>query len=972
MASDWVCVPRLYEVTKNQLQSYQTYEHPLKLPTVTMVESKGTRPSSMGSNTSSRSSSMSILAEPLLQTLDGIDPLTQFAKQEEELMDPLSQMASEYESFKKIKANKREKDILADESLNWNSKRLTILNKFTTSEKLSISTSFLTTSTQTHPGTDATFKQTVKVQTVVSDKVRFRLEQLDDFEDGSMRHMMDLTQQEYIQRIEQLNQELVQSWHNDQRVKALKIAIQCSKILADTSVLPFYPSQFVLITDILDIFGKLVYERLKQKTLSGPDSMRAVNVASARDTCLNWFFKIASIRELLPRLYVEIAILKCYEFLNESYDDALQRLTQMIRGIGDPLVATYARCYLVRVGVLVTTNKTYIHNNFKDFLSVYQTAFSGAIRSELNRQRVDMSVYLSLYGPALNFILQALVHKNNLYTEDILKDVQNVKNNGTILMAILQAFQPEFIASNAFDFVNVLTSSNTEGISKSQLFKTLGSSMSSCNPLFEQRNAFLVEAFKTINTFTDPSEYITCVESWAQFIASNFPVTELNRFLGEIHSRIAATKVGEKHHQQLRNILDKVLQHQKNIELLLVQENFLPFLDLFQKESSKVEAGKYILDIYKRNGKEFTYDAVVINALMYVGKILNDSVNALTVEDERRQISQLICHFIRKVYYGRDFEKQLSFYVEARGSFSNLDAVYNTLVQSVNKLAMETCQIVQNQHSRKTQGFVKACIAFCFITIPSITSVQQQMDLYLLTGQVALVNQCLGQADACFEEALNLVAQLPNSIEIDGKTKCMDSYLVSYLSNMLATLVLVPDSPERGVLYLLNLLLEVVQKYPFALNTAGPTQIYLNALDMLYVQNLEEFPYHIPQVVSNDELYGHDPKFLAEVNNICRFVVEEILRQLSILGSSQQFKLQATLSLELFLRIVRYADLSKEQTFQLALNLWFLATKHESHLEPKYMPRILKSLEDLYKLLKDTKSKDANYLKELLLRLHGK
>lgn len=64
-----------------------------------MVDSKGTRPSSMGSNTSSRSSSMSFLAEPLLLSLDGTDPLSQFAKQEEEMMDPLTQMATEYVRF---------------------------------------------------------------------------------------------------------------------------------------------------------------------------------------------------------------------------------------------------------------------------------------------------------------------------------------------------------------------------------------------------------------------------------------------------------------------------------------------------------------------------------------------------------------------------------------------------------------------------------------------------------------------------------------------------------------------------------------------------------------------------------------------------------------------------------------------------------------------------------------------------------
>lgn len=95
---------------------------------------------------------------------------------------------------------------------------------------------------------------------------------------------------------------------------------------------------------------------------------------SAKETCQNWFYKIASIRELLPRLYVEIAILKSYSFLTQTeFNAALLRLTKIIRGIGDPLVASYARCYLCRVGMTVTTDREYIRNNLNDFLFIYHT-----------------------------------------------------------------------------------------------------------------------------------------------------------------------------------------------------------------------------------------------------------------------------------------------------------------------------------------------------------------------------------------------------------------------------------------------------------------------------------------------------------------------------------------------------------------------------------------------------------------------
>lgn len=162
-------------------------------------------------------------------------------------------MAAEID-LNKMNTNKKIVNIETTQSVtSWNARKAIILNKYTTSEKLSIATSFL--------GAENVVRSS---QTTV-EKVKHRLEQIDDFQD--IHYMQNLTQQEYVGKINQLNAELIEAWKTDQRVKSLKIAIQCSKLLSDaTSVMQFYPSKFVLVTDLLDIFGKLVYERLKSKS----------------------------------------------------------------------------------------------------------------------------------------------------------------------------------------------------------------------------------------------------------------------------------------------------------------------------------------------------------------------------------------------------------------------------------------------------------------------------------------------------------------------------------------------------------------------------------------------------------------------------------------------------------------------------------------------------------------------------------
>lgn len=133
--------------------------------------------------------------------------------------------------------------------------------------------------------------------------------------------------------------------------------------------------------------------------------------------------------------------------------------------------------------------------------------------------------------------------------------------------------------------------------------------------------------------------------------------------------------------------------------------------------------------------------------------------------------------------------------MNCRSSFPNLDSVLSALIRCViYRLAMSTRTIMNGNHSKRTGAFVKACVACSFITIPSITSVITRLDLYLITAEVALANLCFGQADACFEAALNLLQEYPKTIEVDSRPKSSEFLLQNYINKFLSLLIVVPVS----------------------------------------------------------------------------------------------------------------------------------------------------------------------------------
>uniref|UniRef100_A0A669D9H7 VPS35 endosomal protein-sorting factor-like n=1 Tax=Oreochromis niloticus TaxID=8128 RepID=A0A669D9H7_ORENI len=792
--------------------------HPLK--PIMVTDTKTRRGTRKGSTSSSSSSSSSAPPDPLSSMLDGTDPLSMFA----------AASASETPAMRK---REKEEEAVGPDFEPWSLKRGEILARFTTTEKLSINL-FM--------GSDR--GKATSQGSAVSEKVRTRLEELDDLEEGSQRELLNLSQQDYANRIEELNQSLKEAWSSDQKVKALKIVIQCSKLLSDTSVIQFYPSKFVLITDILDTFGRLVYDRIWTMCSDPrplPDNFTVEDVNdTAKETCLNWFYKIASIRELLPRLYVEAAILKCNRFLNKSaIQETLPRLTAMIRGIGDPLVAAYARAYLCRVGMEVAPHlKDSLNRNFFDLLGTFRQISSENVRAQLVLQMVEMPEYLTLYSPAISWILQCIAYRapEGHKLSDVSLELQTV-----------------------------------------------------------------------------------------------IPVQSV-----ELHFQFLLFSV--------------------------LQERFLPFLDMFQKDSVRVEVCKSIMEVFIKHQVELTRDPVILNAMLHICKTMHDSVNALTLEDEKRSLALLIIGFIRMVSFGRDFEQQLSFCVEARATFCNLEPVLVQLIHTVNQLAMETRRVMRGNHSRKTAAFVRACAAYSFITIPSLSSIFSRLSLYLLSGQVALANQCLSQADAFLKAAVSILPEVPRSISVEGKLRSSESFLLDFINSFLATLLVIPDHPEHGVLYLVRGLLNMVQDYTWEDNSDAKVRVYISALPLLAAMSQETYLYSIPKVDSNETLYGGDPKFLSEINKLCETLIGQILDHLKTLGRDESTRRQGALAFSLFGVLLAHSDLRNNKLSQLAVNLWNLSHKH-GYCETRTSVRTLEFIKH------QTQQPDMAHLSDMVQRL---
>ena len=242
----------------------------------------------------------------------------------------------------------------------------------------------------------------------------------------------------------------------------------------------------------------------------------------------------------------------------------------------------------------------------------------------------------------------------------------------------------------------------------------------------------------------------------------------------------------------------------------------------------------------------------------------------MSTDEEITRVSKTISRIVKKIDFGRDLDKTLNVLTTARGFFINLDDVTETLINQVVGLSARAHALVKGKHNQKTKAFIKACIAYSHITIPSLESVEKQLKYFLMTAEVAMLNGLIGETDSLIKAVLATADE-----NFDQK---LVPAIGDVLLQMIGLLVIVPSNPETAFFQLVEGILSLMKNHEWgAQHHLLKARILAQIVGYLATQLQDTLPYHAPNVDSNDRIFIGNDDFRREANGLLDHCFDQIL-----------------------------------------------------------------------------------------------
>ncbi|KAG5392105.1 hypothetical protein IGI04_022068 [Brassica rapa subsp. trilocularis] len=675
-----------------------------------------------------------------------------------------------------------------------------------------------------------------------------------------------MDQQEYLAKVRELIDGITKAWQVEDRVTSLKLSIKVTKLLMDTTVLQFYPTVFVVVTDMLDMVGDMVWERIKEKAehdVDGtvictlPNDFQANDIClEARETCYNWFCKVGSVRELLPRIYLELAILPCWRFLINQPREVLDRLVMMVRGLADPLASLYCRLYMVhRMQKLGFCNSGYLIKCVKDIEDVLAPILVD--KDGCSYITDDKKLLFNLMEPAIEYIMKCLLltgrQENNVL--GILEELgfgrnksqpsDNSSHVSILLHHLLKALPSEIVSSQAMEILHMIKCSNDCSFSQVLNYRLLGNRLCEGRSQEGFLSSLVNEIMQAASQYQTLYDYLRIMDAYVDLLLQNkmfqrYQENHLDALLNDIVTLARDKFLSEEEQASLQSIILKLLSHFEDLQKVLSLNHFIEILDLMSGTSKK-SVNMHLLSMGTRNG--CICDSTTVQLLFEVSQGLYDATDFVNIkDDDNRQSSHLISRFVEM----------------------------ETLVRSSNTMAVKALKA-----EKKHINFVKSCLAFSEVTIPSVTIPTKQLNLYLETAEVALLGGLISHTDGL---VMSAVECLEDVTPPDGLKSIDADSMASVVCKLCSLLVMVPGNPEKGVIEILKSIFSATCSSSRAMPRVK-VKILCAIILLLSTLVQDNLPYRSanPEIIGNDLLFFGDSSYKNELVSWSQLVVGELV-----------------------------------------------------------------------------------------------
>ncbi|GMR36366.1 hypothetical protein PMAYCL1PPCAC_06561 [Pristionchus mayeri] len=680
-------------------------------------------------------------------------------------------------------------------------------------------------------------------------KARLRLDLLEDV--SGLKKMSASNEEEYVNEMGHLRETLLYAWKNNKRIESLKLIVEVVSTLSSPGSSPsFYPVQFALISQVLDIFGGLVYERLlnmanQDRVSRGegklPSSFTSNQVPeSVKVVAKNWFIKSSDIADPFARLYVTISITKCQRFFDSSsLNSQWMNLCALCTSIPNQVVAAFTRVYLSKEAMYADPSDRSVHWRLvNDWMQ--------------NLKPVQESVVSLAVEWLLSCVSYGCSSREDL--APLWEYSTHPDKRKLFLLPFLRALPPSYLATHCIEATKIVC--NPSFSPSGNLLNALITPLISQSTSEHNRALVLRSVWRSTMRLESTIDFVEAASALPSLVATHFTIDEMATLCKSIYSRLSGNPSAFQ--PFISNALSSFAQSAPSlIPSLLTLEVFDSLFSLLIDPFERTRCSSSILSSFVAHHKIGSVrDRVQSNQLLYLCTLLRQSNR---MEDGDLSHDLLIISTVDRVSLS-DGESVLEWLVSIRSKMSMRERV---IMHVVNLASALVIRISSNQGREKgSLKLTRSALAFIHITIPSIIDPANRLITIERGLQAALSVAALPQAEALARLALETLVEVPS--------------IPSVLPSLLPILILTPDSTDRQPLAFINALLNIIDRCEWKGKEGELIESLSLVLDGLSALSFKSLPVRMSNSWSNDELYGGSDELRASIDELSGGIVERL------------------------------------------------------------------------------------------------